>query len=201
MSEIEFSVLFPKEFAYFTENELTFSIFNMKSRVISSVYFIFYSYDMDDNLINTYVSPRWIVDNTYSTYHHTFTIPESTVSSSSYYQIELVAVDVTSENPLYFNHLMLKEGDEPSEYHKPFDLVEELNVKFNKSRYCNLYDNEGNFLQVMRPNGKDITLKNIHADTVTVLAPHFDSESELDNPVNLFYEYMNQTEQTINVLR
>lgn len=200
MTEYEYSILFPKSEAYFTESTLTFSIGNMRCRENATVYFIFYSYDMQGNLIDTYVSDRWVVDRTYSPYYHTFELPAEIVSNSSYYQLELIAVDVSSENPLYFNHLMLEEG-EYTGYHIPHDIIKEKEIRFVKSRYANLYDNEGNYLQVIRPLGNKITTTNLPASKITVLAPHFYDEDEIDDPINLFYEYMNQTEQTINVLR
>ena len=61
-------------------------------------------------------------------------------------------------------------------------------MKFNKSCYANLYNEDGKFLQVIRPSKDDIFINKITASEVTVLAPHLEDEAEEDSPVNLFFE-------------
>lgn len=200
MSEIEYKIEFAKQGINFNDNTLTLSVEHMKSRTLSTVYFKFRLYDMDDNLIHTYVSDRWVIDNTYSTYYTTFTLDEKIVRESSYYKIEFYTDLITSENPLYFNGVMLKEG-EHDDYHKPSDRKENMDVEFNKSSYANLYGDNGIYLQVIRPKHDKITTSTLYGSSCTVLAPHILDESKYDDPVDLFLEFINQTDQRIDVLR
>jgi hypothetical protein len=203
-AEREFSILFPVIDVNFRNNDMTFIINHMKSRVPSAVYFIMHYYKTGENKDTAnhlrYTSPRWVVDNTYSQYTHSFTIDDSILRTLSTYQIELRLVNITSENPLYFTEVMLTD-QEFDDYHVPNEVIEDKIIKFNKSRYTNLYDGEENYLQVIRPNGDDITTGQLTRSKCTVLAPHLDGESDIDNPVNIFLEFLNQKEQRIDVLR
>lgn len=216
MTDTEFSIKLKRTPVYFLSNELTFSIFRMKSRLPSSVYFILHLFDENgDEIFNEVrsgdtiirqepiytMNKRWIVDNTYSRYNRTFTIPQECVDRSVEYQIELRTDNITSENPLYFNHLMFNEGEFIS-YHEPNEVVEKANIGLDKSGYANLYnDDEGTYLQVIRPDKKKIRSDVLSKCHCTVLAPHIESEPSVDNPINLFLEFINQTEQRIDVLR
>ena len=197
--ETEYYVKFPSQEINFDENQLTVSIEYMKSRGPSSVYFILHFYDIDGNEKH-YTSPRWVVDNTYSTYHHTFDVSDELLSFTHSYQLELRLINITSENPLYLTGIMLNTGEYEG-YHTPNEVIREKVIKFNKSRYTNLYNDEGNYLQVIRPYGDDISTIMLNKSRCTVLAPHLFDESDVDNPINLFLEYLNQTEQRIDVLR
>lgn len=200
MTELEYHIVFPKVDAYFIENTLSFSIENMKSRLASAVYFIFYAYDRNGDKIYEYKSDRWVVDETYSRYTKTFTIDENITHTSCTYQVELVAINITSENPLYFNKVMLQEGEYDG-YHIPHEIIKEKRIGFKKASYTNLYLKDGNYLQVIRPIRDDISTTKLNASKVTVLAPHFEDEEDVDSPVSVFYEYINQTEQRIDILR
>lgn len=214
MSDLEYSVTFPKEPAdvYFMDNTLSFGIEHLKSRLPCSVYFILHLFDKNGDEIG-YELPlselepaytfkkRWIVDSTYSTYFETFQISQDFVDRSVKYQIELRFDGVTSENPCYFNGLMFNEGKWEG-YHKPFETKDKVVIGFQNSGYVNLYnDDEETYLQVMRPNRDKFNTKALTKSGCTVIAPHLPSESSVDNPVNLYMEFINQTEQTINVLR
>ena len=200
MTETEYQIIFPKQGINFNDNQLTFLINHIKSRVLSTLYFKLKLYDMEDNLIYTYTSDRWVIDTEYNSRSKTFSINEKKLALASQYSIELYAVGITSANPLYFNELMLAEG-EVSEYHKPSDIQEDVPVEFNKSSYVNLYNFDGSYLQVIRPKRDGITTSKLTGSSCTVLAPHFEDEDIRDDPVDIFLEFINQTEQRIDVLR
>ena len=203
--ELEYHIMLPKQVVIFSNNKLTFSVEKMKSRLPSVFYFILHLYDKNDDEIifnekPVYKSNRWAIDRTYSTYHTTFEIDESCIWRAIRFQIELVAIGITSENPLYFNGLMFNER-EYKDYHEPREVVTEKEIGFLKSSYANLYGYDGNYLQVIRPTRANMFTNRISASPCTVLAPHFDDEADVDNPVNVFMEFINQTEQRIDVLR
>lgn len=201
--ELEYHIDIPKTLTpcRFIEDELTFSINWMKSRLPSAVYFILHLYDSSKTEISTYTSDRWIVDHTYSHYHHTFQLNQDEVDDTSFYQIELVAVNINSENPLSFKEIMLQQTPYDGYYHKPNEVLDSKEIKFNKSRYANLYMENGDYLQVIRPKADNIFTDKLVGSACTVLAPHLVDETDLDNPINLFLEFLNQTEQRIDVLR
>lgn len=203
--ELEYHIKLPKQVVIFSDNELTFSIDKMKSRLPCVVYFILHLFDKNDDevLVNqkpVHISSRWVVDKTYSTYYDTFEIDESFVDNAVQFQIELVLINVTSENPLYFNGLMFNEG-EYKEYHEPSELETEKEIGFLNSSYTNLYSSNGYFLQVIRPTRAKMFTNRLSASQCSVLAPHFDDERVVDHPINIFMEFINQTEQRIDVLR
>lgn len=203
--ELEYHLTLPKEVVIFSNNQLTFSIDKMKSRLPSVVYFILHLYDRDGDeiLLNNrpvYTSRRWAVDRTYSTYHTTFEIDDSLVDMAVKFQLELVMINITSENPLYFNGLMFNEG-EYMDYHEPSEIQTEKEIGFINSSYANLYSLDGNFLQVIRPTRTKMFTNKLSASPCTVIAPHFDDEPDIDHPINIFMEFINQTEQRIDVLR
>ena len=193
-------IIFDKQKVEFSDTELTFSIGHIKSRNVSAVYFVMNLYDFEENLIHQYISDRWIIGQAYVRKHTTFTIPQEIINKAFYMQMELNAVGVSSENPLYFNEVMLNEG-EYKKYHDNSKKKKSIKIKFNKSSYANLYNEDGKFLQVIRPAQGDIFTNKITASEVTVLAPHLEDEEYEDSPVNLFFEYINQREQRVDVLR
>ena len=189
-----------------TDDDLTFSIGNIKTRRKPCViYFKFYGYDYHKTLIAEHTSERMVVTTEYSQRYETFKVPYKEIDGSTkhytdldHYYIELYALGVDSENPLYFNHLQLNEG-ELKEYHKPNDTKENISIGFHNNSYVNLYDLSETYLQVIRPNHDDITTEQITKSQMTILAPHLPDESSFDDPVSLFYEYMYMTEQRIGV--
>ena len=200
MTELEYQIVFPKTDAFFFDNQLTFSINHIKSRFVSTLYFIIEFYDMHDNPLYTYTSDRWIIDNEYGHRHTTFNISQGVADKTAKYKLTLVAIGITSENPLYFNQVMLQQG-EFIQYHIPMSADDNKVVKFHNCAYCNLYDKTGNYLQVIRPNLEDIQTTMLPKSSCTVLAPHLSEESVLDDPINVFLEFVNQKEQKITVLR
>ena len=203
--ELEYHIKLPKQTVMFSNNQLTFSVHRMKSRLPSVCYFIFHLYNRADVEIKTnqkpvYVSERWAIDKTYSTYYNTFEIDEEYVDRAVKYQIEMVFINVNSENPVYFNGLMLNEG-EYEEYHEPMETATDKEIAFLNSSYANLYSNNECYLQVIRPTRTKMHTNKLDASQYTVICPHFDEESDVDHPINIFMEFINQTEQRIDVLR
>ena len=150
--------------------------------------------------IYTYKSDRWVIGTVFEHRETTFTIPDSVREDCAYTQIEIVTMGVDSENPLYFTEVMFQE-DAFSEYHKPSEELETYMITLHNNTYANLYSPNGNYLQVIRPNGEQFHTATLDGAEVTILAPHFESDEDFDDDVAVFIEAMNQREQTINVLR
>ena len=200
--EEEYKIKFPKIQVNFTKPQLFFLINNIKSRRGSVLYFKLYCYNKSNEVIYTYTSPRWVITDSYLTKSRMFEISDDIYEKVFSTQIELIAINNSSENPLYFTECMFSEYDgDDAKYHKPNEALDRFEVGMVNSRYVNLYDRDGNFMQVIRPDGKNIFTDTISASTCTVLAPHLYQESDIDDPVDVFLEFINQTEQVIDVLR
>lgn len=205
MSELEYLLKFPRTEILFNDTTVTFSINYIKSRLPSILYFKLHCFDKHGNTddaepIYTYVSSRWVIDTTYKRRSATFDIPSEVRDNTVFTQIELVAIGITSENPLYFLGCMLNEGEDIG-YHTPHENVI-MEVGLLNSRYVNLYNIDGEgYLQVIRPQGDNIFTNKLPASTCTVLAPHFSDDVNMDDPITVFLEFLNQTEQRIDVLR
>lgn len=199
MSESEHIITFPMMKTEFMSDTLTFSIGNIKSRLPSVFYYRIILYEMDKTtVLESYTSPRFVVNTSYSSIVDTFEI--DSVDGLAYMELSLVSIGTSSESPLYFNRVMLNEGEYDG-YHSTDEQIKNMNIGFNKSGYVNLYDEKDNYLQVIRPLHDKISLKKFYASECTVLAPHLADESSVDSPVNLYLEFINQREQKIDVLR
>lgn len=198
--EEEYHIKFPVQDVNFMDTELTFSINHIKSREISTLYFYLKLYDYDDTLIYEYESDRWIITPTYQHKETLFNIPQEMLDGAVKYQLEMVAVGISSENPLQFNEVMLQEGEFIS-YHVPSEVSVDWEVKFNKNSFANMYSDNGVFLQVIRPLKDSFFTNRLTKSECTVLAPHLFDEPSVDNPIAVFLEFINQTEQRIDVLR
>lgn len=201
MVEEEYRIKFPKIQVNFSSSDLFFLINHVKSREVSALYFKLHCYDKSNTEFYTYVSPRWIITKDYSKKIRTFSLSDDVYDKVLYTRIELIAVGNSSENPLYFTECMFGEDEGVYEYHTPHEVLKEYTIGFLNSCYVNLYDNDGNYLQIIRPNRENISNNVINHSTCTVLAPHLYEESDIDDPVNVFLEFINQTEQRIDVLR
>ena len=200
----------------FDNHELTLHIGKIKSRIPSVFCFKLhcydkYKYENDEYVIGdeiyTYTSDRWVVAKEYHNITIQFTLPEtSTISSTTYnvlddtycYVLELILYNVDSENPLYFNQLMLTDK-EFTGYHEPSELIKDIEVGFANNTYVNLYNTDTDYLQIIRPNKEVMSTSAIMPSQYTVLAPHISNESSFDDPVALLYEFMYQNEQVIGV--
>ena len=162
-----------------------------------------------------YTSPRTVIGTSYGdepSYTHSFTLPSTYVldtktrkvlEDTAYSMVEIVTLGIDSENPLYFNELMLQEGSKFNGYHEPSEM-EKMNshtIDLPSSMYANLYDGDMNYLQVIRPNKERFNTNNLMKAQYTILAPHFSEEDEVDSHMAVFYEAINQTEQRVDVLR
>ena len=202
MTEEEYHILFPKIQVNFTKNDLVFLINQVKSRHISTLHFKLHCYDKYDEKIYVYTSPRWVITEEYTKRVRTFSISDDVYDKVLYTQIELIALGNSSENPLYFTECMFAEyNGDIIEYHQPSEAIRDVEVGFINSRYVNLYNANGDYLQVIRPTGRNIFTNTISKDVCTVLAPHLAEEMDIDDPVNVFMEFLNQTDQRIDVLR
>ena len=198
-----YKLTFPKFYKNFSEGTVTFSIGNIKCRVAGVGYFILHCYDYQDNeiLVNGnpyYTSDRFVITHKYNDYIKNFTIDADTLNNSYMFQIEMVLMGVTSENPCWFNQVMFEHGIHEN-YHKPEEAFDETAVKLNNNNYVVLYKTDGTSLQVMRPNYDNITSKNILRSKYTILAPHLENEPATDTPSKLMMEFINQTEQYLQI--
>lgn len=199
-AEEEYHIKFPKTKVNWMDTELTFSINHVKSRELTTLYYCFKLYDDEDNVVYNYESDRWIIDSKYRHKEDTFTIPQEVLDISTDYQITLITVGTSSENPLQFNEVMLQEGAFTS-YHTPQERAVDWEVKFNKNSFANLYTDDGVSLQVIRPLRDSFFTNKLTKSECTVLAPHLYDEKPIDNPNSVFLEFINQKEQRIDILR
>ena len=198
--QIQYHLLLPKTQALFTTNDLTFSINKIRSRRPSVAYPRLHLFDMSGDLIESIDGERWVIGTVYEHRESQFTITDELLSDAVYTQIELVLLGIDSENPLYFTEVMFQEGVF-TEYHQPNEEIIDEVIKFNKNTYTNLYKPDGNYVQVIRPNQEEFKTTELSKAEVTILAPHFEDDSDFDDDVAVFIEAMNQREQTIDVLR
>jgi len=209
---IEYRLKLPKQNVLFDTVDLTFSINHLRSRRPSIIYFILHLYDMSNNEIliddnPVFVSERSVVGTKFdlenANYVYTFSIPQSALDSAVYNQLEIRTLGVDSENPLYFSELMLQEGTEYNGYHVPqeLDKMNSHTIELPSNLYANLYDKDGNYLQVIRPNKEQFNTNTLNKAQYTILAPHFESDEDVDSHIAVFLEAMNQREQKIDVLR
>ena len=208
----KYSLKFPKQYRLFDEPNLTFTINHIRSRIPSVLWFILHCYkENGDEILSSgnpaYTSSRGVIGTAYGTdgcdYTDSFTISDDTLEKTVYVQLELCTLGIDSENPLYFSELMLQEGDEFNGYHEPYELdkMNSHSIKLPSNMYANLYDDNGNYMQVIRPNKEAFNTNKLDKAQYTILAPHFADEDEIDSHVAVFLEAMNQTEQKIDVLR
>ena len=200
----EFHLKFKKFQKNFDESKVIFSIGNIKSRVPSVCYMICHCYDLHDDeiLVNSqpaHIGKRFVVTPVYQSYIEAFEIPEEILGRTFNIGIELVMLGLTSENPCYFNQLMFEVGENHYEYHKPNDAFGKTDILFNNNNYAVLYDKDDKGLQVIRPNHDNFNTKQITASKYSILAPHLPNEPKTDTPSNLMQEFINQTEQYIQI--
>lgn len=223
-NQLEYHLIFPVTQTSLINNILTVSVDNIMSRVPTVVYFMIHCLDRDKDIITTYTTERWAIGSEWEGNNSSVVIGEASSNLeslliihdqnqgklidwkltqdvqryTSYLQLEMVILGVTSENPLYFNKIMLKEG-EYNGYHSPKELTPEFSVSFINNNYALFLDDDNSYLQVIRPNKNGMTTKVITAADVTVLAPHLTTEPSVDDPINVLYEFMDQREQEIGM--
>ena len=219
--QLQYHLLFPRTNIQFSDGDLTFSINNIRSRRPSVLYFHLHCFDMDGKLIKldsnekvidssdaeayanghtVYTSDRWVIGTVYEHRESSIDLSDEVVDKTTYTQIEIITMGIDSENPLYFNEVMLQQGTF-KEYHTPSEVITSLAIKLNNSYYANLYKDNGDYLQVIRPNREPFQTDRLNKAELTILAPHFADDEDFDDDVAVFIEAMNQREQTIDVLR
>lgn len=205
MTQTEYHIRFPRMRNNIEGLDLTFVIGNMKCRTSAVVYFIFHAFDNHGDEIfrvgnkPIYVSKRWVVDDTYRQYLEEFSITDEQLNDFAYTQIELVAIDVDDNNPLWFTQCMLTDNPFVS-YHAPDEAVVLSKVNLINTCYADLYSpHVDGYLQIIRPSKKAFLTKKLTKNDITVLAPHLDNEQAIDKSSNLLMEFLNQREQTTDI--
>lgn len=184
----------------FNTTTVTFSIGNIRSREPTIVTPELVLYNLKKQEIKTYTAEAFVTSKTYQSWHRTFHITDEELQKTGYVQINLIVDNLTSENPIYFNLLMLNEG-EYEKYTQSEEIIESIKISFNNAFYANLtYNNEG-YLQVIRPNYDSFTTDKLTKSKCTVLAPHIKNECLEDTHENISLEYMNMSDQVIEILR
>ena len=185
----------------FKGQKLTLSIGKIKSREFCVVtpYFIFFDTD-EKEVFRATLMESYLVTPSYSKIVTTIDFAHD-LTNLMYYQVMLKVEGVHSNNPVQFTELMVNEG-EPVDYIKPDEDVGESTVEFVNNFYALYYStNLKGSLQIIRPNYDRITTENLLRSKCTVLAPHLNNELNPDKPENIGLEYMNMTEQTIELVR
>lgn len=185
----------------FNTPRLTLTIGKMKSQDICITTPILTLHNLNKKQIKQYKGKQWVTANNYKEYTQTYNITEEELHETAYIQIQLETIGINSETPLYFNNLMLNEGDYTT-YHQPDQTLEETSIYFINNFYTNLYTkNTDSYLEIIRPNYDNLTTKTLNKSKVTILAPHLIGEDIIDSPENLSLEYMNMSDQVIEILR
>lgn len=222
----EYKLKLPKQYVQFTTTELTFSINYIRSRRPSVIYFILHLYNVEDKEIYwdatqeevktldvsesddskvAFKSERCVVGTAFSLeggdFIYPFDIKEELLKETVYTRLEIRTLGINSENPLYFAELMFESGHNHEGYHEPSELTTSHTIDLPSNTYANLYDGKDCYLQVIRPHKESFHTDKLDKAEYTILAPHFMEEEDVDSHVAVFLECMNQTEQTIDVLR
>ena len=185
----------------FTTQKLTLTIGKMRSVGVCIVKPVLVLYKPNKILLNKYDGKQWVVANNYNEYTTTFNITEDELYDTAYIRIELQVIGITNDHPIYFTNLMLNEGDYRP-YHQPDDALDEMPIYFSNNFFANLYtSNEDSYLEVIRPNYDNFTTEILKKSKCSILAPHLTNEDEIDSSENLSLEYMNMSDQVIEILR
>lgn len=158
-------------------------------------------YTTGKNYINTYSGNWKAIGNEYESMYSTFTISDANLERAGYYTVGLIVDGVSLHNKLYFNHVQLAEGV-VDKYHQPESAIPKTSIKLTNNFYVNLYQsNTENYLQVIRPYYNNFDTDTLTKSKVTVLAPHLWNEDDIDSPQNIGLEFMNASDQVIEILR
>ncbi len=136
-------------------------------------------------------------DNTHDSIRVTFDeIPREV----EYVDFLLILPDTLFE--VWFNQIMLYEGDSIIGYDKDISKTNARNVpvNFNETYYACLYNEDDNYgLAVYRMGKESFTLNKLTSAKETVLVPYMKVARDCDNISNVFMEYLNSKDQTINI--
>ena len=119
---MRYHLLFRKFQKNILDGNVVFSIGNIKSRTPSVGLIKLHCYDMHDEeiLVNNkpvYVGERFVITTKYRERIEEFTIDEDILHQTFNFQFELIVNGISSEHPVYFNHVMFEEAPH-TEYHK-----------------------------------------------------------------------------------
>lgn len=185
----------------FSTTRLTFTIGKMRSLGVCIIKPVLKLYNLKKESVGEYNGKQWVVANNYMEYTQTYNITEDELHNTAYIQVVLEVVGITTDHPIYFNNLMLNEGDYTA-YHQPDESLDEMTIYFVNNFFTNLYSsNTDSFLEVIRPNYDNFTTQVLKKSKCTVLAPHLVNEDNIDSSENLSLEYMNMSDQVIEILR
>lgn len=185
----------------FSQGKLTFSVEKMKSDDLVLVRPYVQIFDIGKTYIQTFWSQWWVVGNKYQPHSFSFTINDATLTRTAYIKVGMKIDNIDKNNRLYFNHIQLSEGTETN-YHQPESTIPKTSIKFQNNFYANLYtSSKDSYLQIIRPYYNNIDTETITKSKVTVLAPHLMNEDDIDSPNSIGLEFMNQTDQVIEILR
>ena len=186
----------------FANNTLTLSCQKMKSKngvlmVKPAIYFV----NTSKQTVIAKTSPFWVIGTSYKPYSFELTLTDAQLESTAYIRIIFRVFGLSGDNALAFNHLQLAEGS-VTDYHQPEQDIPKTRIRFANSFYANLYtSNDDSYLQVIRPYYTNMDTETLSKSKATVIAPHLRNEDEIDSPSNLGLEFMNQTDQVIEILR
>lgn len=185
----------------FSNNKLSLYIGNLKCDDIVFLRPIIEVYTTGKSLIRTHYGKWKVIGNEYQQLYNGFTLNQGDMERIGYYRISLQFDGVTLHNKLYFNHLQLAEGT-VDKYHQPESSIPKTSIKLINNFYVNLYQSTtDNYLQVIRPYYNNFDTETLTKSKVTVLAPHLANEDDIDSPQNIGLEFMNASDQVIEILR
>ena len=185
----------------FSSTSLTFLMDKVKSDELVMIRPFLKLYTADNTTITTKYGNWWVIGKYYEQKHCGFSITQNQLNRASFFSIGLVIDGVDSSNRLYFNHLQLSETDTLA-YHQPAEAIPKTDIKFSNSFYANLYtDKSDSYLQVIRPYYNNMDTETIKKSKVTVLVPHLENEDNIDSPASIGLEFMNASDQKIEILR
>lgn len=185
----------------FTNRKLSYLIDNIRCNDIMLIKPFIEVYTTGKTLINTYYSNWKVIGSEYQPLSTTFNINSNEMSRIGYYKVGFLLDGATLHNKLYFNHLQLAEGT-VNKYHQPESTIPKTSIKLINNFYVNLYQSTtDNYLQVIRPYYNNFDTETLTKSKVTVLAPHLANEDDIDSPQNIGLEFMNASDQVIEILR
>lgn len=185
----------------YSTTKLTLSVENMKATDLVMVRPFIRVYNSAGSTLGTRYGEWRTIGNKKEKCSYTFNISQSNLEKTTHYAIGFIVDGVTYSNRLLFNHIQLCEGDSVM-YHQPAEAIPKTDIKFTSNFYANFYTNdEKTYLQVIRPYYNSMDTKTLTKSKITVLAPHLSNEDDVDDPNNLGLEYMNMSEQVIEILR
>lgn len=205
MTQTEYHIRFQKIRNPIENLNLTFVIGNMKCRTYAVVYFVLHAYNNRGDEIYSvgnkpiYTSKRWVVDESYRQYIEEFSVTDKQLKQFAFIQIELVAINVDDNNPLWFTQCMLTD-DVFFAYHAPNEAKAESEVNLINNCYADMFiTHSDSYLQIIRPSKKSFTTNKLTKNDITVIAPHLADEPQVDKSSNLLMEFLNQKEETTNI--